>query len=261
MQLRFERLRFTYTASRSFSFTVPASNKLRGAIGYRLWEREDDAYEAFFAPKAVQGPSGLGDIPRPFVLRAQHLDSVRVTEGQEFFFDLHLFDLRSEWPRVLEESLHEIGCGWLRDIERELVTVDLESEAIRVEHARVRFVTPTELKARGSVVDRPEFGVLAARVRDRVSTLMQLYSDGPLDIDFAGFGARASMIDMPRCEIEHVEWTRRSGSNGEAHPIGGFVGYADYEGDLTEFVPYLRGAVYTGIGRQTTWGKGIIALE
>jgi hypothetical protein len=43
--------------------------------------------------------------------------------------------------------------------------------------------------------------------------------------------------------------------------LGGFVGEADYTGDLTEFLPYLRAAQWTGVGRQTTWGKGAIALQ
>jgi hypothetical protein len=38
------------------------------------------------------------------------------------------------------------------------------------------------------------------------------------------------------------------------------VGEAEYEGDLTEFVPYLRAAHWTGVGRQTAWGKGALAI-
>ena len=49
---------------------------------------------------------------------------------------------------------------------------------------RVEFVTPTELKSGDHLVARPEFGVLFARARDRVSTLRALYGAGPLEIDF-----------------------------------------------------------------------------
>ena len=61
---------------------------------------------------------------------------------------------------------------------------------------------------------------------------------------------------MTRCDIHHVETSRRSGRTGQIHSLGGFVGEAEYEGDLTEFVPYLRAAQWTGVGRQTAWGKG-----
>jgi hypothetical protein len=105
---------------------------------------------------------------------------------------------------------------------------------------------------------RPEFGILAARVRDRISTLRELYGDGPLDIDFRGFGERAALVRMIRCEVRQVDVLRRSSRTGQVHSIGGFVGSAEYEGDLAEFVPYLRAARWAGVGRQIVWGNGEI---
>jgi hypothetical protein len=66
---------------------------------------------------------------------------------------------------------------------------------------------------------------------------------------------------MTRCEIRDVDAMRRSSRTGQVHPIGGFVGEAEYEGELGEFVPYLKVAKWTGVGRQTVWGKGEIAVE
>ena len=125
-----------------------------------------------------------------------------------------------------------------------------------MDRVTVRFETPTELKAGGATVEQPEFGVLAARIRDRISTLRALYDDGPLTLDFRQFGERAARIRMTRCDIQHVEAYRRSGRTGQIHSLGGFTGEAEYEGDLAEFVPYLRAAQWTGVGRQTAWGKG-----
>jgi hypothetical protein len=34
-----------------------------------------------------------------------------------------------------------------------------------------------------------------------------------------------------------------------------------YEGELSEFVPLLRAACRTGVGRQTVWGHGEIAIN
>ena len=72
---------------------------------------------------------------------------------------------------------------------------------------------------------------------------------------------RAAAIRMTRCELEHVDAERLSGSTGQRHSLGGFIGVAEYEGDLAEFVPYLEIARWTGVGRQTVWGKGEIAWE
>ncbi|HML16367.1 MAG TPA: CRISPR system precrRNA processing endoribonuclease RAMP protein Cas6, partial [Bryobacteraceae bacterium] len=109
--------------------------------------------------------------------------------------------------------------------------------------------------------DRPEFGTLFARIRDRVSTLRALYGDGPLEIDFKSMGERAARIRMTCCEIRRVDAERTSRATGQRHSLGGFVGKAEYEGDLAEFLPYLEIARWTGVGRQAVWGKGEIVCE
>jgi CRISPR-associated endoribonuclease Cas6 len=141
------------------------------------------------------------------------------------------------------------------------VELSLAPAEERVAHLRVRFVTPTELKSGQQIASTPEFGILAARVRDRISTLRELYGGGALGIDFRAFGERASAVRMTRCEIRSVDVRRRSSRTGQVHPIGGFIGEADYEGDLAEFMPYLKAAKWTGVGRQTVWGKGEIDVE
>jgi hypothetical protein len=128
-----------------------------------------------------------------------------------------------------------------------------------VRSLRLSFITPTELKSGDAIATKPEFGVLAARIRDRLSILGQAYGNGPLTIDFKAFGERALSVRMTRCDVHQVDVGRRSSRTGQVHSIGGFVGGAEYEGELTEFMPYLRAAAkWTGVGRQTVWGKGEI---
>ena len=238
------------------------------------------------------GPSGLADWPRPFVFRAMHLDGRTFGAGERFHFDLNLFDTKAPaiaylvlvFAQLAREGLgrerrkvelatvarldkrgepadvvYEGGC--IRAQESRPLEIDLRATGERVARLRVRFVTATELKSGQQIAARPEFGVLAARVRDRISTLRELYGAGPLEIDFRAFGERAALAKVTRCEIRGVNVRRRSSRTGQVHPIGGFVGVAEYEGELAEFVPYLRAAKWTGVGRQTVWGKGEIAVE
>jgi CRISPR-associated endoribonuclease Cas6 len=216
-----------------------------------------------FEPSRSDGPSGLADLPRPFVFRARHLDGRTVAAGETFQFDFHWFDLRRPSLDIAIRALAQFAP------EAELVEVHgadaplelcLNPSGDPVSQITIHFETPTELKAGGNTVERPEFAVLAARIRDRISTLRALYDDGPLTIDFREFGERAGHIRMSRCNIRHVEASRRSGRTGQTHSLGGFVGEVEYEGDLTEFVPYLRAAHWTGVGRQTAWGKGELTL-
>ncbi len=215
-----------------------------------------------FAPASTAGPSGIVDQPRPFVFRASHLDGKTIPAGETFSFDFHWFDLRRESLDIVIRAFSRVPDAELVDIQGSdaPLTLSLNPTGDAVNHVTVRFETPTELKAGGDIVERPEFGMLAARVRDRVSTLRELYDDGPLAIDFRRFGERADRVRMTRCDIHHVESSRRSGRTGQTHSLGGFVGEADYEGKLTEFIPFLRAAHWTGVGRHTAWGKGELTL-
>ncbi|HET8550203.1 MAG TPA: CRISPR system precrRNA processing endoribonuclease RAMP protein Cas6 [Bryobacteraceae bacterium] len=124
----------------------------------------------------------------------------------------------------------------------------------------MRFLTPAELKHGGRVVSRPELGILFARVRDRIAALRTMYGDGPLDVDYEGLGERACTVCVVRCDISHIAVARTSTRTGQTHPLGGFIGEIEYSGNLTEFLPWLRAAEWTGVGRQTVWGKGHIRV-
>jgi CRISPR/Cas system endoribonuclease Cas6 (RAMP superfamily) len=53
---------------------------------------------------------------------------------------------------------------------------------------------------------------------------------------------------------------RRSSRTGQTHSLSGFVGTATYEGPFGIFLPLLEIGRWTGVGRQTVWGKGEIQV-
>jgi len=237
------RFRFASCKLRDFS-----ANTLRGALGNAMKKIDADAYARFFAPRAALGsvPSGLADPPRPFVFRM--LGPLEA--------GLNLFLTDESALGLFTEVMREIGTvSSVAGTER--LELPLCGSQLLVPKLRVRFLTPTEIKG----ADQPEFGILMARVRDRVSTLRALYGDGPLPIDFKAFGERAGDVSMTRCEIDWVAAERTSRNTGQRHSLGGFRGVAEYQGDIAEFLPYLEIARWTGVGRHTVWGKGEIVYE
>ncbi len=251
-------------------------------------------YARVFEPSATgAGPSGLADWPRPFVFRAGHLDGTTAHAGRSFHFDLNL--VHTSEPiisyfvlsfsrlahdglgaqrgravltqvRQLDEHGHLGRTVFSIEDDRMLapgppLEFNLLPAAEPVSHIRVRFLAPTELKAAKKLAERPDFPVLFGRTRDRISMLRTLYQDGPLEIDFSGLGRLASAVAMRRCEVEWRSVVRRSSKTGQVHPIGGFIGEAEYEGRLEPFYPYLHLAQWTGVGRHTVWGKGAIAVD
>ena len=255
--------------------------------------RQTCPYSRVFAPVADgEGPSGLNDSPRPFVFRARHLDGRAIQPGQPFYFDLNVFAMdpavlscfvlsfaalavEGLGPRRGKADLRRVRTLAVADRQEQILyegstqtmagpiepaSVDLDPMPSAPQKIRVEFLTPTELKHEHRISDRPEFPILFGRIRDRISTLRTLYGPGPLDIDFQASGVRAAAVRMTRCEGRRIEAERRSSRTGQSHSIGGFVGIAEYEGDLAEFLPYLEAGRWTGVGRQSVWGKGEIAV-
>lgn len=269
---------------------VPQCSGARGCQ-----QRGTCPYAQLFEPRALnqEGPSGFADHPRPFVFRAMHLDGHAFEPGQTFHFDLHLFEPHTNYIAYFVLAFSELareGLGPQRskvelatvstlnaeakasatiyqngllqkDAAAQTLRLDLRPDTQPVSRVCVRFLTPTELKNGQQIAVQPEFPILACRIRDRVSLLRELYGEGPLDIDFKAFGVRAAQVKTTSAELRHVDLQRRSSKTGQVHSIGGFVGEAAYEGPLAEFVPFLKAARWTGVGRQTVWGKGEIAMK
>ncbi len=256
----------------------------------------DCPYAKVFEPRQewsdAAGPSGLADWPRPFVFRALHLDGKTVQAGESFYFDLVLFEApHAVLPYFVLtfRQLAEAGLGptrgraVLRKVEdlapveaeevfdgtrlvnRELAGLRFDlggagSGAGSTDRLLVRFLTPTELKGGGELVDRPEFGILLKRLRDRISNLRVFYQGGALEVDFEALGQAAEEVEIARCELRRVESERLSSRTGQRHSLGGFVGEVEYVGEMARFVEFLRVGAWVGVGRQTVWGKGCLEV-
>ena len=230
-----------------------AGNVLRGALGNALRvSAGPEGYQRTFEPSQVRGPSGLRNSPRPFVLRCAALDGCVIHPGQQFCFGIHLFDSApdpyerafAQWADVVSMQPSEVA-------------IDLSAPCPSARRLRVDFLTPTELKGG----EPNHFAPLFARARDRVSTLRGLYGAGPLPIDFPALTERARQVKTLRSELRPVVIERRSRRTGQRHGIGGWVGFAEFEGDLGALVPYLEAACWTGVGRHCAWGNGHIAIS
>jgi CRISPR-associated endoribonuclease Cas6 len=255
--------------------------------------RSECAYARLFEPVWLDGPSGFADAPRPFVIRAAALDGRRYPAGAVFPIDVHVFDIGEPVLEYLvlaflqlaaegigagrgRVALHRVqcltanrrpgtcvyqgGCGLATDA-RTVIELPLLPETDAPAHEiMLRFMTPTELKSGGEVLESAPFAAVFARARDRVRTIASLYGNPlpDLDFDFRAQSTRAAAVATLSADLRWVTASRRSGRTGHSHPLGGFVGEVRYGGELSEFLPVLRAAYWTGIGRQTVWGKGVV---
>jgi hypothetical protein len=252
----FQRVRLEFEALEEQRFPAgKAGNVIRGALGWAMREQSPAAYEEFFEPSQLTGPSGLANRPRPFVLRASHLDGRTIPPSEIFHVCLHLF---RDTPREAFVTAFEgILLGRLRNVTSETISVSLNDTHQGIEKVTLRFVTPTELKTGNGLASLPLFPVVLARARDRVRAL----SSHEFTLDFTGITDRSAGIALVSHQLTHRRYARTSSKTGQTHPLGGFTGEAVYSGNLDEFLPILQAAHWTGIGRQTVWGKGVIEVH
>lgn len=258
-RLQVLQLRARYTPHARLAFPFGAAVPIRGALGFCLPEE-------IFRPHRKAGPSGLRDAPRPFVLRVRHLNGQSIGPGETFEIGLNLF--APALLPVFEESLRRLASTGLGPTRVQLDWDGLEScsecfdlaAAALCKTLEVFFLSPTEMKGwNGSGL--PPFEILAARARDRVSALCSLYGGGEPDLEFRGLAERARSVRAISGELTQVSASRTSSRTGQTHPLSGATGAVRYEGELDEFVPLLRAACRTGVGRQTVWGHGEIAIN
>ena len=258
---------------------------------------QDCPYAQVFEPRWESGPSGLTDPPRAFVFRPTGLEGRNLQPGEAFSFDLHLFSPRPDLLAYFVLAFRQLGVegigpgrarvelvrvnavnetgepgaavfenGSLAGSAGEGIALNLSAHEPATQPApgilRIQFLTPTEFKEAGSVAVRPEFGPLFRRLANRIGNLCALYqSERPA----ANLEALTHAADRMRIVGGTVSWAeveRRSSKTGQRHSLGGFTGtvdyQADYQGNYGPFLPWLRAARWTGVGRQTVWGKGSI---
>lgn len=291
MLLQVRPLRFEFEARDAIGFPRgKAANIFRGAFGeiFRLLACDAAcpgaktcsraahcAYARMFEPRALpgqSGPSGFNDRPRPFVLRAASLDGQRFEPGQRFTLEVNVFDPEIPALDYLSRSfaqLCEQGLGpgrprvdLLTAHELPRIVTDLASPREPVSKIIVGFLTPTELKSDGRILRDAPFDVLFKRTRDRISGLIGLYQLPGLfnddALDFHAMGERAGRVRTTAARFEWHDYLRHSSRTGQSHGLGGFTGQAEYEGELAEFLPWLETAWWTGVGRLTVWGNGMV---
>jgi len=306
--LRFCPLRFSFRAEKQVFFPEgKAGNVLRGALGNILRKivcvphcldtahcpEPDCSFRRIFSPRLEIGPSGLADPPRPFVLRAAHLDGLHIAAGEIFSFDIHLFSQDPEAisliilamrqafvaglgpgrPPVRLESVERLGeesnsvekiyaNGRMLVMVPEFLSITCSSKSIPCRELTLQFVTPTALKHEGRLLRKEApFAVVWGRLRDRLSALRLLYGEGAFAADsFAELNQMAAEnVEAIKQDLRWIETRRRSSRTGQTHPLEGFIGEVTYAGNLDPFVPWIHAGFWAGIGSHAVWGFGAVA--
>jgi hypothetical protein len=136
----------------------------------------------------------------------------------------------------------------------------------RTGRVTIDFITPTRLLENKRLVKIPDFGVLFARLLERIDELERQYAGG-VGRPAAEVLQLRQLADRVRLIESDTEWVEAwSGSQrlGRATPVSGFVGRAVFQ-SIPEIWQYLIPFLYWGqlvqVGRDTVKGNGVLRVQ
>ncbi len=116
--------------------------------------------------------------------------------------------------------------------------------------------TPLRLRFDGHITDKFEFHILIRNLLRRISSLSYFHCNEKLQVDFKGLIEKASAVKMIKSDTQWFDWKRYSTRQEEWMSLGGVIGSISYEGDLNEFIPFLKLGEYVHVGKGTSFGLG-----
>jgi CRISPR-associated endoribonuclease Cas6 len=128
--------------------------------------------------------------------------------------------------------------------------------------ATLRFLTPTRIKVRNHLVDRPELRELVFRAVRRCLELAHFHLPGAdLDWNIRPLLEHARTVRTVASQLTWRDWERYSNRQKTRMTLGGFVGEMQIEGDLGPLLPALRSAEVVHLGKGATFGLGKLEVE
>jgi hypothetical protein len=134
--------------------------------------------------------------------------------------------------------------------------MERRAEEMPGDEVTLRFLTPARLKHEGKFISQPPFHVIVRNVLRRVSSLYYFHCGEQWEFDYRGTIEKAKGIRGIELNTRWVDWERYSGRQQARMKMGGFVGEAVYQGDLTEFKPLLVLGQLVHIGKACVFGNG-----
>lgn len=261
--------------------------------------RDQCSYSFFFELTAPKGdlPLQLGDsAPHPYIIEMVYPHRRFIAKGNELNFNIILIGRSIVFlPHLIYAMLKvcEKGIGNKNKIRLMLDKIELEREDRNLtkifvdnklsEHpivyrsvkffqskdmvsdVSIKFITPVRVKSGGKLCSKLNFTILLKNILRRLSLISMFYGDDAEE-EMPVFNVNdlidnASKIKV-RCEsLGWVDVGRYSSKQKMAMQLGGVLGTIAFEGDFTEFMPFLRLGEILHIGKNTSFGLGKYLIE
>lgn len=150
------------------------------------------------------------------------------------------------------------GKSHFKDNFQVIDSADLIQDAAKLNHNEItlRFLTPVRIKYKGKLPRDINFEIVIRNLLRRLSRLAEVHCDEKWELDWKGLIEKAKEVKTVRSDLKWHDWERYSERQGTKMKMGGFLGEITFEGDLTEFIPFLVLGEYLHVGKGTVFGLG-----
>lgn len=136
------------------------------------------------------------------------------------------------------------------------VDIKLEQESKDISNITLHLHTPTRLVNKGRLDDCPDFSILMRAVLRRVDSLGRIHGQSGLGIDFRNLLDKTAQVKLSGGKASWYDWERYSSTQATFMKLGGLVGELSYDGELGEFLPYLKITEILHVGKGSSFGLG-----
>ncbi|NLH40172.1 MAG: CRISPR system precrRNA processing endoribonuclease RAMP protein Cas6 [Elusimicrobia bacterium] len=308
--LKFLRLNFSLTAiDKIFIPKNLKGNIFRGAFGLnfkKLYCQSKEIcidrcmdsnclYKRIFEPSlpADIAPSGLKNIPRPFIFTHTYEEREIIYPGESFNIGINIFGWAVEHYNEFIKTIEEIGkegIGPLRGkfLLRNVYSMDGENNKKIIydkngmiknpvsfgftnnfkpvsTQFKIIFNTPTKIIYDAKPIYNPDFYHIFSRLRDRISSISYFHNNTDLEENYRALEEDSMNVKTLTSRWNFVEVRRRSSRTKQLQDLSGIVGYGIYDFltlDRAEmFYPWIKIGELVNVGKNSVWGMGEIRSD
>ncbi len=228
-------------------------------------------------------------IPHPFVLEPPLNTKTNYKPGDLLSFNLILFgnaiDYLSYFIYAFEQMAEKgLGKGKNRgklivqsikrgrkiiyDGASKTIKEKIKEKELKIQNSKkkvnqvvIKFLTPVRIVYRGKVTKNLDFHILIRSLLRRIGLLSYFYSSKPFKIEYKKLIEQALSVKTEKAELTHLDWCRYSTRQEQLIKMDGLVGEVVYQGNLSQFIPYLKIGEKIHIGKGTAFGLGKYQLK
>ncbi|MBC2698454.1 MAG: CRISPR system precrRNA processing endoribonuclease RAMP protein Cas6 [ANME-2 cluster archaeon] len=138
-------------------------------------------------------------------------------------------------------------------------STELVRQAAQLNYQQVTFyfLTPTRIKNKGKLTIDIDFVIILRNLLRRLSRLAEVHCDEKWELEWNELIEMANdRVSTVSSELKWYDWKRYSQRQGTKMKMGGFLGEITFEGELAEFMPFIKLGELLHMGKGTVYGLG-----